>query len=126
MNHVRLLITLMGATLAVSGCASSMEQARARHEAAPWRPPGETLADSSLSVNAIQAIYRLDDLRAERCERRRFVDTDLVETRSGAPPAPGSHWVERWTMDRCGKRVAFLVEFSPDPAGGTGVTARFE
>jgi hypothetical protein len=122
---VRLLVAVWGAAL-VAGCASSMEQARARHEAAPWRPPGETLADSSLSVNALQAIYRLDDLRAERCERRRFVDTDLVETKSGAPPAPGSHWVERWTMDRCGKRVAFFVEFSPDLSGGTGVTARFE
>lgn len=116
-------LTLAGA---LTGCAPSMERARARHEAAPWRPPGETLADSTLSVNAIQAIYRLDDLRAERCELRRFVDTDLVETNSGSPPAAGSRWVERWTMDRCGKRVRFLVEFAPDSPGGTGVTARFE
>jgi hypothetical protein len=113
------------ALVAVLGCSSSMEQARARHEAAPWRPPGETLADSALSVNAIQAIYRLDDLRAERCERRRFVNTEVTETKAGVPPAPGAHWMERWTMDRCGTNVRFLLEFSPD-AGGTGVTARFE
>ena len=108
------------------GCASSKEQARARHAAAPWRPPGGTLADSTQAVSAIQAIYRLDDLRGARCDVRRFVDTQVVETRSGTPPAPGAHWFERWTMDRCGTRVKFLLEFSPDPAGGTGVTARFE
>ena len=111
---------------ALGGCASSKEQARARHAAAPWRPPGGTLADSTQAVSAIQAIYRLDDLRGARCDVRRFVDTDVVETRSGTPPAPSAHWFERWTMDRCGTRVKFLLEFSPDPAGGTGVTARFE
>lgn len=110
----------------LGGCASSKEQARARHAVAPWRPPGGTLADSTQAVSAIQAIYRLDDLRGARCDVRRFVDTDVVETRSGAPPAAGAHWFERWTMDRCGTRVKFLVEFSPDPGGGTGVTARFE
>lgn len=127
LGFVRVLgLLVMAVAGALSGCSSSMERARAQHEAAPWRPPGETLADSTLSVNAIQAIYRLDDLRAERCERRRFVDTDLMETKSGSPPAAGSRWVERWTMDRCGKNVRFLLEFAPDPAGGTGVTARFE
>ena len=114
------------AAAAILGCASSKEQARARHAAAPWRPSGESLADSAQSVNAIQAIYRLDDLRGARCDVRRFVDTDLVETRSGTPPAPDAHWFERWTMDRCGTLVKFLVEFAPDPAGGTAVTARFE
>jgi hypothetical protein len=112
-------------TAALSGCASSKERARARHEVAPWRPPGETLADSMLSVNAIQAIYRLDDLQGARCEMRRFVDTGIVGAVSGSPPAPGSRWTERWTMDRCGTRVRFLVDFAP-AAGGTGVTARFE
>jgi hypothetical protein len=120
-------IAVAAIAAAVLGCASSKEQARARHAAAPWRPPGGTLADSTQAVNAIQAIYRLDDLRGARCEMRRFVDTDVVETRSGTPPAPGAHWFERWTMDRCGTRVGFLVEFSPEPGGsGTAVTARFE
>jgi hypothetical protein len=123
---MRVVVTGLAALALVSGCASSTERARARHEAAPWRPPGETLADSALSGNAIQAIYRLDDQQGTRCEMRRFVDTDLLQTTSGSPPAPGSAWIERWTMDRCGTRVRFLVEFSPDPAGGTGVMARFE
>ena len=119
-------VTITAIAASLSGCASSKERARARHAAAPWRPPGETLADSALAVEAIQAIYRADDRQGARCEMRRFVDTGVVGTPSGSPPATGSRWTERWTMDRCGTRVRFLVDFAPDPAGGTGVTARFE
>ena len=120
------LVALGAIAVALLGCASSKERARARHEAAPWRPPGETLADSTLAVEAIQAIYRVDDRQGVRCEMRRFVHTDIVGAVSGSPPAPGARWTERWTMDRCGTRVRFLVDFAPDPAGGTRVTARFE
>ena len=120
------LVSLATVAAALDGCASSKERARTRHAAAPWRPPGETLADSALAVEAIQAIYRTDDRQGTRCEMRRFVDTDVVGAVSGSPPAAGSRWTERWTMDRCGTRVRFLVEFAPVAAGGTGVTARFE
>ena len=120
------LVALACTAAALSGCASSKERARARHAAAPWRPPGETLADSALAVEAIQAIYRADDLQGTRCEMRRFVDTAIVGAVSGSPPAAGARWTERWTMDRCGTRVRFLVEFAPDAAGRAGVHARFE
>lgn len=120
------LVAVAAIAASLFGCATSKERARARHAAAPWRPPGETLADSALAVDAIQAIYRADDLKGARCEMRRFVDTDIVGTVSGSPPAAGARWTERWTMDRCGTRVPFLVDFVPNPAGGTGVTARFE
>jgi hypothetical protein len=33
---------------------------------------------------------------------------------------------ERWTIDRCGKRVSYLVEFSREDSGGVAITVRFE
>jgi hypothetical protein len=33
---------------------------------------------------------------------------------------------ERWIIDRCGKRVSYLIEFSREDSGGVAITVRFE
>lgn len=33
---------------------------------------------------------------------------------------------ERWTIDRCGKQVSYLVEFAPADSGRVAITVRFQ
>ena len=131
------------------GCASSKHDLAS--PAAAWAPaPGATYADSSEQVRVVQAIRAMDNLRKERCTERRVSDTVVLDSAggdvtaraaggaSGATPgaAPAgaasatalSHLPrhERWTIDRCGKQVSYLVEFAPADSGRVAITVRFQ
>ena len=111
-----ILLAMAAAGLVIAlGCSTTKEAA---HSSQPWRAPGESRADSALQVNVLQGVYKLDDLRTAKCVRRRISATEVVQGRNDP-----SHWVERWTVDRCGDRATYLVEFEPRD-GGTGFTVR--
>jgi hypothetical protein len=137
---------------ALGGCAGS--RADLGSPANAWAPaPGATAADSAEQVRVVQAIRAMDNLRTDRCTERHVSDTTVLDSAgavaaglgaSGAGAGAGAAGAagaavhdsiaaserfprhERWTIDRCGKRVSYLVEFSREDSGGVAITVRFE
>ena len=127
---------------ALGGCAGSKTDLGS--PAMAWAPaPGATAADSAEQVRVVQAIRAMDNLRTDRCTERRVSDTAVLNSAGAMAAGLGAvgagaaahdsiaAWErfprhERWTIDRCGKRVSYLVEFSREDSGGVAITVRFE
>ncbi|HEY1372410.1 MAG TPA: hypothetical protein VGH50_08060 [Candidatus Binatia bacterium] len=54
-----------------------------------------------------QMIMIMDGPRGKECTERKIVKTEVVEAARDKTPA-----VERWTLDRCGKSVNYIVKYS--------------
>ena len=120
---MRLPAALLVCALAAGGCAGSKSHDLGSPSSA-WSPaPGATCADSAQQARAVQAIVAMDDLRGDRCSRRRVTDTAVLDSARVASDVPRR---ERWTLDRCGKTVSYLLEFSREDSGGVAITVRFE
>jgi len=52
-------------------------------------------------------IVIMDGPRDDNCKDRKIVKTDVIEAAQDKKPI-----VERWTLDRCGKGVNYLVKYS--------------
>jgi hypothetical protein len=131
-------LALAVGVLALGGCASSRSDLGS--PAVAWAPaPGATHADSAEQVRVVKAIRAMDDLRVDRCKERRVSDTAILNSSAAAPDSAGTAggadstaaWSylprhERWTIDRCGKQVSYLVEFSPEDSGRVAITVRFQ
>jgi hypothetical protein len=52
-------------------------------------------------------IMIMDGPRDNNCAERKIVKTDVIEAGQDKKPI-----VERWTLDRCGGTVAYLVKYS--------------
>jgi len=78
--------------------------------------PGGSLADAVLQKDVLATVWTLDGVWDNTCTQRKVVDTAVTDSgqRPGIDP-----WKERWTVDRCGTRVGYVVEFTPSPNGGT-------
>lgn len=105
-----LRIAMVSAPLA--GCALQM--------------PGRTIADTPLQVDTLRAVMLMDlaDSRQEGdegCQSRKVVNTQIVEPLVTGWPGIRGKWVERWTLDRCGKLVHYAIKFF---AGHTGTLYR--
>ncbi|MGH7767893.1 MAG: hypothetical protein ACREQP_10595, partial [Candidatus Binatia bacterium] len=61
----------------------------------------------------MEIIQVLEAGSGERCERK-LVDTEVVRRATAADYTA----VERWTIDRCGRSVRYLVTFKAGPTGG--------
>jgi hypothetical protein len=64
-----------------------------------------------------QMVTIMDGPRDRTCAQRKIVKTEVVESK----PA-----VERWTLDRCGKRVNYRVRYTPNSKGGTDLDVQLE
>jgi hypothetical protein len=78
--------------------------------------PGGSIADALLQQDVLPTVWTLDTVWDNACTQRKVVDTAV--TVSGQRPGVDP-WTERWTVDRCGKRIDYVVEFTPSPKGGT-------
>jgi hypothetical protein len=113
-----------------------------------------TLSSGPAYVSARDAVLAADTAAAPDCATRRLARTETVEkprvsvnaydaayTDSlpsagqapsyafGSTPKSGrrySQFVERWTVERCGQSVPYLVTFKPDEAGGYDVAVAAE
>jgi hypothetical protein len=79
--------------------------------------PGETLASTRLQHDVLQPVLAIDMAADSTCRQRKIANTEVLARSS-------TERTERWTVDRCGKLVPYLVTFSPDPAGGTNFRVR--
>lgn len=78
--------------------------------------PGGSIADAILQQDVLSRVWTLDTARDNACTQRKVVDTAV--TVSGQRPGIDP-WTERWKVERCGKSIDYVVEFTPSPKGGT-------
>ena len=94
--------------------------------------PGNTIADPVLQVDAFAflALRDFSETGAEgACHARKVIDTEVLQPLEGAAVenerSIGGRWAERWTLDRCGMLVRYVVRFSTTQKG-TAFTAERE
>lgn len=86
---------------------------------------GSTITDRVLQRDAIVLLTQQDlsATEGQACRTRRVTNTEIVnpltgkEVENGRPVA--GQWVERWTLDRCGAAVNYLLRFSTSRTGTT-------
>ena len=93
-------------------------------EAEATRVPGDTIADPILQRDTLAFLTQRDLAEAgleARCRIRKVVATTVLEPLEGGQvegdrPVAG-RWVERWTLDRCGASVGYLIRFTTTRTG---------
>jgi hypothetical protein len=63
------------------------------------------------------------------CKKWRVIDTKITKPPKTLGEEKGTglaymHWTERWTIDRCGKKALYTIEF--DMRGSAGTTFKVE
>jgi len=97
-------------------------------EAEATAVPGDTIADRTLQRDTLAFLAQRDLSEAgpeARCRSRKVVRTELVTPLEGGQVEDGrpiaGQWVERWTLDRCGAPIAYVVRFNTTRKGTTFV-----
>jgi hypothetical protein len=88
--------------------------------------PGSTIADPALQRDTLAFLAQRDLWEAgpeARCRTRKIVATEVLMPLDGgeveaARPIAG-RWVERWTLDRCGASVDYVIRFTTTRKGTT-------
>jgi hypothetical protein len=84
--------------------------------------PGKTRASAGVQSDVMDVIHVLETASAQSCDERKLVKTEVVKRAT----AEDYSAVERWTIDRCGKPIGYLVTFKPGPNGGVDFSVRPE
>lgn len=93
--------------------------------------PGDTIADRTLQRDTLAFLAQRDLAEAgpeARCRTRKVVATAVMAPLEGAQvegdrPVAGQ-WMERWTLDRCGASVNYVIRFNTTRKGTTFVAER--
>jgi hypothetical protein len=94
--------------------------------------PGETIADVTLQADTLNFIVFQEMIAGETsCQNRSIANTEVVEAphdlRFEGERLIYGAWAERWTVDRCGNVVRYIVRYVFDAArGGTDVSVGLE
>ena len=104
----------------------SMQREVSEAEATPV--PGDTIADRTLQRDTLAFLTQRDLSEAgpeARCRIRKVVKTEVLVPLDGGQvegdrPIAGQ-WVERWTLDRCGASVGYVIRFNTTRKGTTFV-----
>ncbi|MGH7332963.1 MAG: hypothetical protein ACREKS_09515, partial [Candidatus Rokuibacteriota bacterium] len=88
--------------------------------------PGDTIADRILQRDTLAFLAQRDLSEAgpeARCRARKVVATEVLAPLEGGQvegdrPVAGQ-WVERWTLDRCGASVGYVIRFTTSRKGTT-------
>jgi hypothetical protein len=89
---------------------------------APVLAPQKTKASARVQSDVMDVIHVLETASGQNCDERKLVKTEVVKQAT----ADDYSAVERWTIDRCGKPVSYLVTFKPGPNGGVDFSVRAE
>jgi len=108
----RALIALATALTALVLAVSPVPDASAGGK----KVPGTSIVDSVLQRDIAQQVAMLEMMFGADCKDARIINAEVTE-----PPAVVNvdKWVERWTVDRCGKLVYYRVVLTPGKRGGT-------
>ena len=106
-------------TVSLSGCATPQQEVSAPDQL------NQSLADSVLTKDALRFLKMFEDAMRLNGEAispfgmPRVVEKKLIQ----GPDARGV-WVEEWTIQRIGSRVAYTIKFTPSRDGGTDFSVR--
>lgn len=84
--------------------------------------PGSTVALPALQQDTLTLIMLMDGAEDTACGKRTVVDTVVLKR----PTPEDQNGQERWTLDRCGTPIPYLVDFRGSPKGGTDVGVKRE
>jgi hypothetical protein len=84
--------------------------------------PGKTRASARIQSDVMDVIHVLETASGPSCDERKLVKTEVVKRAT----AENFTAVERWTIDRCGKLIGYLVTFKPGANGGVDFSVRPE
>ena len=92
--------------------------------------PGQSLiSDSAIKKDVCREVLAAEKALAGTCKKSRITHTTVTKP----PKTPGqdkrtglagAQWTERWTIDRCGKKVFYTINF--DNRGSAGTTFKIE
>lgn len=86
------------------------------------RTPETTRASKKIQGDVMEIIEVLEVTSAQGCDERKVMSTEVVKRAT----ADDYTAVERWTIDRCGKQIRYLVTFKPGSTGGIDFSVRPE
>jgi hypothetical protein len=92
--------------------------------------PGSTIADPTLQRDTFMLLAQKDlsELEGGPCRTRKVTNTEVVSPLvdgqiDGGKPV-GGQWAERWTLDRCGASIHYIIRFVTTRTGTTFITER--
>ncbi len=94
--------------------------------------PGETIADLTLQADTLNIIVFHEMIAGETsCQDRRIANTEVIEAphdlRWEGETLMYGVWAERWSVERCGTMVRYIVGYVVDGArGGTDISVGLE
>ena len=101
----------------------SLGMAAMQLNAAPL--PGQTLvSDLTLQKDVTADLFTAEKALAAGCKKSRVVDTRITRPPKTLAQERGTglavaQWTERWTIDRCGKKVFYTIHFDARGSAGT-------
>jgi hypothetical protein len=84
--------------------------------------PETTRAKPKTQEDVMAMIQVMEPAIEKGCGERELKKTEVVKRAT----AEDYTAVERWTIDRCGKEVAYLVTFKPGASGGVDFSVKLE
>ena len=78
------------------------------------RLPGETITNekgTNLQYNVCSDIFAIERRRAPACKKPRAIQTAIIGETRRLNFGRMMQWHERWTVDRCGGAVVYLIHF---------------
>ena len=84
---------------------------------------GTTATDQRLQYDITQTLWLLESIDDVDCEGWQIVHTEIIDPPKIAGQSP---WTEKWSIDRCGEKVAYTIDLEPTPGqGGTDFSVKF-
>jgi hypothetical protein len=84
--------------------------------------PEKTRASARVQSDVMDVISVLETASGPSCDERKLVKTEVVKRAT----AEDYSAVERWTIERCGKLIGYLVTFKPGANGGVDFSVSSE
>lgn len=87
--------------------------------------PGQTLiSDSVVQKDVRRDLFAAEKALAGKCKKSRIVHTTITKPPKTLGQEKGTglgvaQWTERWTIDRCGKKVFYTIHFDMRGSAGT-------
>jgi hypothetical protein len=74
--------------------------------------PGNTLTTTEIQKNIVSAMNLFESGRG--CPKPKIANVEITQPQKET----NGPWTERWTVDRCGTLVPYVLIFTPDPKAG--------
>ena len=86
--------------------------------------PGQTLVDGIVQKDVTSDLMVAEKALAGACKKSRIIDTKIARPPKTLGEEKGTglavaQWTERWTVDRCGKKVFYTIHFDMRGSAGT-------